>query len=443
MKNNKKIFAWGVILVIIIGVSYYTLSQRDEKKEIIIEDDTAPVAEYINDRGEKWTVPEGRYEFQVSSAEVYPRLVSGVIDPLDVKVGDVQIMEITVHGDVPLTRVWAEIETDKDIEIVDLTLIETKVLAREWFEGQDYLINSDGELIINNTSLAWFTVLNSIVKRAQAQGVVQYLYKGEWTVRDTHTKTYRTKFVAQDEQGRTDEMTLAWSDPVCDFDENGLLQSNCTITDGVDGVDNTNMGFAFSALTINLTGGILAFNPTKAFDIDFAGRVVLGGGAIQQTYLYYADVDGDRYSPVVDISTNSSAGPLSQKTRVYLTFRPVSENIDCYDSNANARPGQTAWFTVHRGDGSFDYNCDGNSEFRYGTVITGSCYNWPGPSQLWGLRISITDYTKVCDCTWCSVKFNAYADWDYHCGDEDGDNNACDENFTTTITPSSGPSSRR
>ncbi|MHB8875189.1 MAG: hypothetical protein ACYC8T_15995 [Myxococcaceae bacterium] len=34
-------------------------------------------------------------------------------------------------------------------------------------------------------------------------------------------------------------------------------------------------------------------------------------------------------------------------------------DLDCYDQNAAARLGQTAWFTVDRGDGSFDYNCSG------------------------------------------------------------------------------------
>ncbi len=36
-----------------------------------------------------------------------------------------------------------------------------------------------------------------------------------------------------------------------------------------------------------------------------------------------------------------------------------SLGIDCYDLNADARPGQTSYFTTHRGDGSFDYDCDG------------------------------------------------------------------------------------
>jgi hypothetical protein len=32
---------------------------------------------------------------------------------------------------------------------------------------------------------------------------------------------------------------------------------------------------------------------------------------------------------------------------------------DCYDMNAEARVGQTMFYATHRGDGSFDYDCDG------------------------------------------------------------------------------------
>ena len=36
--------------------------------------------------------------------------------------------------------------------------------------------------------------------------------------------------------------------------------------------------------------------------------------------------------------------------------------VDCYDQNPDARPNQTLYFTTHRGDGSFDYNCNGAEE---------------------------------------------------------------------------------
>lgn len=38
----------------------------------------------------------------------------------------------------------------------------------------------------------------------------------------------------------------------------------------------------------------------------------------------------------------------------------TSNTLDCYDNNANAKPGQTAYFGTNRGDGSFDYDCDGS-----------------------------------------------------------------------------------
>jgi hypothetical protein len=58
--------------------------------------------------------------------------------------------------------------------------------------------------------------------------------------------------------------------------------------------------------------------------------------------------------------------------------------VDCYDRNADARPGQTSYFQSHRGDGSYDYNCDGIEEkdqtwYDYSRglcdIDTISCYN--------------------------------------------------------------------
>ena len=47
---------------------------------------------------------------------------------------------------------------------------------------------------------------------------------------------------------------------------------------------------------------------------------------------------------------------------------------DCYDSNANAHPGQTAFFTTDRGDSRYDYDCNGSQEKQY-TGRFSSC-NW-------------------------------------------------------------------
>ncbi len=38
---------------------------------------------------------------------------------------------------------------------------------------------------------------------------------------------------------------------------------------------------------------------------------------------------------------------------------------DCYDANPAAYPGSTEWYAVDRGDGSFDYDCDGRATPRW------------------------------------------------------------------------------
>ncbi len=42
----------------------------------------------------------------------------------------------------------------------------------------------------------------------------------------------------------------------------------------------------------------------------------------------------------------------------------VQNNEDCYDQNPNVYPGQTESFARDRGDGSFDYDCDGRQSRR-------------------------------------------------------------------------------
>lgn len=38
---------------------------------------------------------------------------------------------------------------------------------------------------------------------------------------------------------------------------------------------------------------------------------------------------------------------------------PMTAGTDCNDYQWRVFPGQTDYFTSHRGDGSFDYDCDG------------------------------------------------------------------------------------
>jgi hypothetical protein len=66
--------------------------------------------------------------------------------------------------------------------------------------------------------------------------------------------------------------------------------------------------------------------------------------------------------------------------------------FDCYDNNPLANPAQTGYFTVDRGDGSFDYDCSGAEERLIGrgrclNFLVGGCT----PSNIPGGLLSLTD----------------------------------------------------
>ncbi|MEN0062330.1 MAG: putative metal-binding motif-containing protein [Myxococcota bacterium] len=77
---------------------------------------------------------------------------------------------------------------------------------------------------------------------------------------------------------------------------------------------------------------------------------------------YYRDVDGDGYGdPSIDQCTCFAQGQFAS-----------TNTQDCFDSNASVYPGQTDYFSSNRGDGSYDYDCDGVETPR-DSLIDGAC----------------------------------------------------------------------
>lgn len=79
------------------------------------------------------------------------------------------------------------------------------------------------------------------------------------------------------------------------------------------------------------------------------------------TELCYVDADGDGHRPD-DASTAQSPALDCSAPGVAGAAAPTD---DCLDSNPDVFPGQTQFFKVDRGDGSFDYDCNGAEEKRY------------------------------------------------------------------------------
>ena len=71
---------------------------------------------------------------------------------------------------------------------------------------------------------------------------------------------------------------------------------------------------------------------------------------------FYYDEDGDTYgiSGSKQCWCDTGKSPWTGKN-----------TNDCYDKNANARPGQANYFKVDRGDGKYDFNCDRAEERRW------------------------------------------------------------------------------
>lgn len=101
----------------------------------------------------------------------------------------------------------------------------------------------------------------------------------------------------------------------------------------------------------------------------------------------YADADNDTYTTggVVAVCSGSSLASGYRSS--------ASGTADCYDANANVKPGQTGYFSTPTGSGTgggYDYDCDGsstkqsqdlcNAYYYSGYVLSGGCT--PGGSLL-------------------------------------------------------------
>lgn len=79
--------------------------------------------------------------------------------------------------------------------------------------------------------------------------------------------------------------------------------------------------------------------------------------------LYYADGDGDGFGDP-GLQTCSCVPDAAY---------PATNGTDCCDIDAQAYPGQTAWFGWTNWCDSMDYDCSGVMEIRYPSTALGSC----------------------------------------------------------------------
>jgi hypothetical protein len=202
--------------------------------------------------------------------------------------------------------------------------------------------------------------------------------------------------VVEDNQGRLDSMTLAWSDPVCNFNNLGALTGDCSISAGTEAFDgDSNMG----AYTMTFSGSAsMLFPPLNKISLTSSGKIVglNNGGSIRQLYPFFRDGDGDGYASGTQIYSSSSdawSGYVRMKdvngkgTGTHYQV-PATASTDCMDTNANAKPGQTNYYSTARSGllsdfYKYDYNCDNTETKEYSNVVTsyGGGNVWSGGSQ--------------------------------------------------------------
>ena len=112
---------------------------------------------------------------------------------------------------------------------------------------------------------------------------------------------------------------------------------------------------------------------------------------VQTSKTIYSDGDGDGYTvsgaaQCVSSGTGGCVANYSKNESSACVLTSSLSGTDCYDASANAKPGQTAYFTTNRGDGSFDYDCGGSTDYFYSDtnncVQTLACaYSGQGPAQ--------------------------------------------------------------
>lgn len=131
---------------------------------------------------------------------------------------------------------------------------------------------------------------------------------------------------------------------------------------------------------LNLSGGSITIsntsNLTTGSIIPSGGSIIIQNGGVikvgnNDTVSYVLDADADGYAPSLNTIYTTSGTNLRR-----LALLNSTTLLDCYDNNANAKPGSTYCGTTNRGDGSFDYNCSSSST-KCGTI-----YNRSAGSQL-------------------------------------------------------------
>ena len=160
--------------------------------------------------------------------------------------------------------------------------------------------------------------------------------------------------------------------------------------------------------------------------------------AFYQYYTGYTDSDNDGYRPS-GYSTNTTICGGSSFPSGWGWTQNTS-GVDCLDSNASVKPGQTYWFTSAASGAplsGWDYNCSGAIEYQYSAATAGQCTNTIGNSYN-VLRVGDIQYSMYCGFNYCGLLYNGGTSFSCHSG---GTTTGCIAPYNS-CTPSASAAAR-
>jgi hypothetical protein len=184
-----------------------------------------------------------------------------------------------------------------------------------------------------------------------------------------------------DGDGVEDDIDCAPLDPqsgsageeVCDGEDNdcdGQVDEDLGTTTCGKGTCQKTVDNCVNGILQQCNPGSSGFEICDGLDNDCDGETD-EAGALNCSW-YHADSDNDGWG--ADSDKKCLCGPDA-------TYKKLLGG-DCYDSNWQAKPGQTGWFDDDRGDGSFDYNCDGQQTYFW-PDMSACNYSCPEVSPGW------------------------------------------------------------
>lgn len=325
-KYGKRVALFALVLVVVGATAYAYMARKNAatnpqagsaQSNASGTPNEVPVGKY-SALGRVVTLPTGKQEYRImQSTDAKPPIVSAVINPVDVHVGDYQYLAITVQAEKPLKEAFAYVQTDKGTQTVELK-------------------EAKGAVNLSNLRL----------------------YIGSWTVRDTHDAKYITTFRVVDYQNNENKIDLAWTD-ACLIPITGAwsLSNNgasCTIS-SPDGVENGAATINSYTLTLNST---FAFNTGYSLSVTNGTLAVGTSGELKESYIWMYDSDSDGYPANTTQVISASSPGTGYRRRSVLTSISTT---DCDDSNAgyntSCSTGGYCGDGICNGDESFCGSC--------------------------------------------------------------------------------------